>query len=132
MMVNTFLMIFTNRWLGHFSDRFGERLLLVLTSLALVFIFAGYAYITFLPALIVAYVIDNVLFGSSVALKSYISKIASQKRFSGDFHRRRGDSIHRYVVFVYGAGESRSGKPKEGNILIVSYCINIYPKFTSS
>ncbi|KAA3635919.1 MAG: MFS transporter [Calditrichaeota bacterium] len=74
--VNNFITIFTNRYIGNISDRIGERFVLVLTSLLLFFIFLGYAYISFLPLLILFYVIDNVLFGSSIALRSYLRKIA--------------------------------------------------------
>ena len=74
--VNNFITIFTNRYIGNISDKIGERFVLVLTSLLLFFIFLGYAYVSFLPVLIIFYVIDNVLFGSSIALRSYLRKIA--------------------------------------------------------
>ncbi|MEW6412778.1 MAG: MFS transporter [Candidatus Zixiibacteriota bacterium] len=69
--------IFTNRFLGNLSDRIGERVVLAGCSFVLVFIFAGYAYVTFLPILIAFYVLDHVLFGSSIALKSYLKKIST-------------------------------------------------------
>ena len=68
--------IFSNRMLGYLSDRMGERFVLAACSFVLVFIFTGYAYVTFLPVLIAFYIIDNVLFGSSIALKSYLRKMA--------------------------------------------------------
>jgi predicted MFS family arabinose efflux permease len=77
MLINSALTIFTNRLLGSLSDRVGERTVLVGCSFLLVFIFTGYAYVTFLPALIAFYFVDHVLFGSSIALKSYLRKIAS-------------------------------------------------------
>lgn len=75
-LVNNALTIFTNRVLGNLSDKVGERIVLATSSLLLVFIFAGYAYVTFLPVLIGFFLIDHVLFGSSIALKSYLRKMA--------------------------------------------------------
>jgi len=83
MLVNNFITIFTNRLLGNLSDRLGERTILVGCSLLLVFIFSGYAFVTFLPLLIVFYLLDNVLFGSSIALKSYLSKISTREDLTG-------------------------------------------------
>lgn len=75
MMTNSLITIFTHRWLGFFSDRFGERTVLALSSLMLIFIFTGYAYISYLPVLIALYLVDNILFGSAIALRSYLRKI---------------------------------------------------------
>ncbi len=77
MLANNVITFFTNRYLGYLSDKVGERAVLVGCSLLLVFIFTGYAYITFLPLLIGFYLLDNVLFGSSIALKSYLRKIST-------------------------------------------------------
>lgn len=83
MLANNFITIFTNRLLGNMSDRFGERTILVGCSLILVFIFSGYAFVSFLPVLIVFYLLDNILFGSSIALKSYLSKISTREDLTG-------------------------------------------------
>lgn len=83
MLANNLVTIFTNRALGHLSDRLGERYVLVGTSLTLAFIFTGYALVTYLPVLIAFYLIDNILFGSSIALKSYIRKISSREDLTG-------------------------------------------------
>ncbi len=80
---NSFVTIFTHRLIGHISDRFGERVILVGSSLILVFIFTGYAYVSFMPLLIAFFLIDNALFGSSIALKSYLRKIASEEDLTG-------------------------------------------------
>ncbi|UCG62768.1 MAG: MFS transporter [Candidatus Zixiibacteriota bacterium] len=76
MLANSALTIFTNRLLGNLSDKLGERTVLVSCSFLLVFIFSGYAYVSYLPVLIAFYFIDHVLFGSSIALKSYLRKMA--------------------------------------------------------
>jgi predicted MFS family arabinose efflux permease len=83
MLANNFITIFTNRWIGHISDKFGERVILVGCSFLLVFIFFGYAYVTYLPLLIAFYLCDNILFGSSIALKSYLKKISTAEDLTG-------------------------------------------------
>jgi len=83
MLTNNLITIFTNRFMGYLSDHFGERTLLVGCSFILVFIFTGYAFIGFLPLLIALYLVDNVLFGSSIALKSYLSKISTPDDLTG-------------------------------------------------
>lgn len=83
MLANNLLTVFTNRLLGRMSDGLGERIVLVGCSMILVFIFTGYAYITWLPLLIALYLIDNILFGSSIALKSYLSKISTPEDLTG-------------------------------------------------
>jgi predicted MFS family arabinose efflux permease len=82
-LINNFISIFTNRFLGRMSDRLGERTLLAGSSLLLVFIFSGYAVVTYLPLLIIFYLLDNVLFASSVALRSYLSKISDSEDLTG-------------------------------------------------
>jgi len=79
MLANNLITIFTNRFLGNLSDKLGERFIMAGSSLVLVFIFTGYAFIEYLPLLIGLYLIDNVLFGSAIALKSYLSKIADSE-----------------------------------------------------
>ncbi|MEZ5360224.1 MAG: MFS transporter [Candidatus Zixiibacteriota bacterium] len=83
MLSNNVITLFTNRYLGYLSDKVGERAVLVGCSFVLVFIFSGYAYITFLPLLIAFYLFDNVMFGSSIALKSYLRKISTPEDLTG-------------------------------------------------
>jgi predicted MFS family arabinose efflux permease len=68
--------IFTRRLLGNLTESIGERAVLVTTSFLLFFIFCGYALIPWLWPLIVLFLVDHVLFGSSIALQSYIRKVA--------------------------------------------------------
>lgn len=84
LIANNVITFFTNRWIGHMSDRIGEKVVLAAGSLLLVFIFCGYAYITFLPVLIGFYLIDNILFGSSIALQSYLQKISAPEDLTGN------------------------------------------------
>ena len=74
---------FTNRWMGNLTDKLGERFILAGSSLLLIFIFTGYAYIDYLPVLIVFYLIDNTLFNSAIALRSYLTKISSSEDLTG-------------------------------------------------
>ncbi len=76
--VSNVITIYTNRRIGVLVEKWGERTVLVGSSLFLVFIFSGYAYIPWLPLLAVFYVLDNILFGSSIALHSYIRKISDK------------------------------------------------------
>jgi len=61
---------------GKLVGRLGERLMLSVTFGTLAFVFLGYAYVTYLPALFVLYVIDNIAFGFNLALTTYFQKIA--------------------------------------------------------
>ncbi|HUU45515.1 MAG TPA: MFS transporter [Acidobacteriota bacterium] len=83
MLANNLVTIFTNRWLGRISDRLGERAVLVGCSFILVFVFAGYAYVSFLPLLIGLYLADNILYGSAIALKSYLRRICTAEDLTG-------------------------------------------------
>ncbi len=83
MFANFFITIFTSRIIGFLSDKFGEKIILVGSSFFLVFIFCGYAYVSYLPLLMFLYVIDNMLFGSSLALRSYLRKIAPTEDITG-------------------------------------------------
>jgi predicted MFS family arabinose efflux permease len=51
-------------------------LMLSVASGVLVFVFLGYAYVAYLPALFVLYVMDNILLGFNLALTTYFQKIA--------------------------------------------------------
>jgi predicted MFS family arabinose efflux permease len=75
-LVNSLVNIFALRWVGRLVGQLGERLMLSIAFGTLVFVFLGYAYVTFLPALFVLFVIDNVMFGFNLALTTYFQKIA--------------------------------------------------------
>ncbi len=71
--------IWTNKKLGNLTEQLGERFMLAFTSFVLIFIFAGYAYVVSLYVLLGFFILDSVLFGSSVALNSFIRKIAPKQ-----------------------------------------------------
>jgi predicted MFS family arabinose efflux permease len=62
--------------LGRLVGRFGERRMLTLNFLSLIGIFVGYAIIDEPLVLIGLFIVDNLLFGFTLALNSYFQKIA--------------------------------------------------------
>ncbi|OQY26532.1 MAG: hypothetical protein B6I38_11215 [Anaerolineaceae bacterium 4572_5.1] len=74
--VNSVANIYALQMIGKLVGRWGERLMLSIAFGALIFIFLGYAYITYLPVLFALFVLDNVLFGFNLALSTYFQKIA--------------------------------------------------------
>ena len=76
--ISNVVTIYTNSLMGNLVEKLGERMVLAGSSFLLIFIFSGYAYISWLPLLFLFFVIDNVLFGSSIALHSYARKIADK------------------------------------------------------
>lgn len=76
LLVNSLINTYTLGQLGRLVARFGERTVLSWNFVGLILIFVGYAYITWLPALFVLFVLDNIFFGFSLAVDSYFQKIA--------------------------------------------------------
>ncbi|MBD3235050.1 MAG: MFS transporter [candidate division Zixibacteria bacterium] len=83
-LINGILIIFTSRLIGYLTETIGERNVLVGTSFILTFIFLGYAYVNYLPLLIGCFILDHILFGSSIALNSYLRKISSPEDLTGN------------------------------------------------
>ncbi len=61
---------------GKAIDRWGERRVLTVNYVALVFIFIGYAVVTYLPALFALYIMDGIVFTLSIAVTTYMDRIA--------------------------------------------------------
>jgi predicted MFS family arabinose efflux permease len=76
-LVNSLINIVTLRLSGTLVARLGERIVLSVTFGMLIFVFLGYAYVTSLPVLFALFVLDNILFGTSLALTTYFQKIAA-------------------------------------------------------
>jgi predicted MFS family arabinose efflux permease len=74
--VNSVASFFALPQLGRLVGLFGERRTLAFNFVCLIGIFLGYATIESPIALIALFVIDNILFGFSLALNSYFQKIA--------------------------------------------------------
>jgi predicted MFS family arabinose efflux permease len=75
-LVNSLINVVTLRLAGTFVTRLGERVVLSATFAILIFVFLGYAYVSYLPVLFALFVLDNILFGTSLALTTYFQKIA--------------------------------------------------------
>jgi predicted MFS family arabinose efflux permease len=75
-LINSLVNAYALQLVGKLVGRLGERLMLSIASGTLIFVFLGYAYVTYLPALFVLYMIDNILFGFNLALTTYFQKIA--------------------------------------------------------
>ena len=77
-LINQALITLTGPMLGRLVDRLGERVMLSASYLGLVFVFAGYALIDHRPTLYVLYCIDNLIFFGSIALNTYLYRIADR------------------------------------------------------
>ena len=77
--VNNAINIYTRQMMGGLIDRFGERGILIFNYTLLIFIFLGYAYVSYLPLLYALYCLDNILFGFSMARTTYLDKIAPRE-----------------------------------------------------
>jgi predicted MFS family arabinose efflux permease len=75
-LVNSLINVVTLRLAGTLVARLGERVVLSGTFALLIFVFLGYAYVSFLPVLFVLFVLDSILFGTGLALTTYFQKIA--------------------------------------------------------
>ncbi len=74
--VNNVLNLYTRTKIGKLIDRVGEKPMLTITYVTLIFVFWGYAYLQNIVFLAALYCIDHILFGVNVAFPSYLSKIA--------------------------------------------------------
>ncbi|UCF60963.1 MAG: MFS transporter [Anaerolineaceae bacterium] len=74
--INSLVSVYTMQLMGKLVGRLGERLMLSIAFSALGFVFLGYAFVSYLPALFVLFVLDNILFGFNLALATYFQKIA--------------------------------------------------------
>jgi predicted MFS family arabinose efflux permease len=75
-LINNLIGAFVYRQFGKVIAHFGERRVLTFNFLFLIFVFLGYAYVSSPSTLYLLFVVDQVLFGFSIALQSYFQKIA--------------------------------------------------------
>ena len=75
-LVNSVVSFLALPQLGRLVGRFGERTMLTVNFLCLIGIFLGYALVDATLVLVTLFVLDNLLFGFSLALNSYFQKIA--------------------------------------------------------
>ncbi len=82
LVLNTLVSIITVPMIGRLIDRVGERRVLAVNYAFLVFLFAGYALVTQLWLLVILYCVDNAFFGFSMAINTYLKKIAPPQEVS--------------------------------------------------
>jgi predicted MFS family arabinose efflux permease len=75
-LINSLVNTYALQLVGRLVGQLGERLMLSFAFGTLVFVFLGYAYVTYLPVLFILFVIDNIMFGFNLALATYFQKIA--------------------------------------------------------
>ena len=75
-LVNSLISTFILPQLGKLVARFGERKVLTFNFFGLIFVFLGYAWVSYLPLLYALLVLDHIFFGFNLALESYFQKIA--------------------------------------------------------
>jgi MFS family permease len=75
-LINQTLVTLTGPLMGRLVDRFGERLMLSLSHLGLIFVFLGYALVENRLTLYTLYCVDNLIFFGAIALTTYVHKIA--------------------------------------------------------
>ncbi|HEX32135.1 MAG TPA: MFS transporter [Candidatus Acetothermia bacterium] len=78
-LVNNLINTYAYQYIGKLVSRVGERLVLTLSSIILIPIFLGYAYVGILPLLYVLFVLDNILFGVNMAVTTYLQKISDSQ-----------------------------------------------------
>jgi MFS family permease len=76
LLANTVVTMISSLPIGHLIDRIGERSLLIANYVVLIFLFAGYALVHTVLLLGILFCIDNVLFGCSTAITTYLGKLA--------------------------------------------------------
>ncbi|MSR83309.1 MAG: MFS transporter [Candidatus Latescibacteria bacterium] len=75
-LINQVLVTLTGPLMGRLVDRWGERVMLSLSHLGLIFVFLGYALVQHRPTLYALYCVDNLIFFGAIALTTYVHKIA--------------------------------------------------------
>jgi MFS family permease len=78
-LANSLIGAFVFPQLGKLVARFGERKVLTLNFIGLIFVFLGYAWVENLPVLYALFILDNLFFGLNLAIESYFQKIAHSR-----------------------------------------------------
>jgi len=74
--INQLLITLTGPLVGRLIDRLGERIMLSISYAGLALVFLGYGLLDNLNALYVLYCMDNLLFFGSIALNTYLNRMA--------------------------------------------------------
>ena len=76
MMVSTALNLYAGPRVGRWIDAVGERRVLIIANAGVIAVFVGYAAIPSVPVLFLLYVVDSLLFTLSLALTTYLGRLA--------------------------------------------------------
>jgi MFS family permease len=74
--INNLITTYASAQLGKLVARFGERKVLTVNFLGLIFVFLGYAFVPYVPVLFALFILDHIFFGFNLAVDSYFQKIA--------------------------------------------------------
>ena len=83
-LINSIVSALAYQRLGKLVDRVGERVVLSVSALVSIPIFLGYAYLENLTLLFAFFILDNIVFGFSLARETYLQKIAPKQEITGN------------------------------------------------
>ncbi len=76
MIANQLVTMFFAPLIGKWIIRFGERKILTIEYIGLIFVFLAYAYVPTWELAVALYIIDHAFFAMAIAMKTYFQKIA--------------------------------------------------------
>lgn len=79
-MVAAIIGVFFRQYFGLFTDRYGERVMLVADSFLFVGICAGFAFSASLWLLYPLYILDNLMFATGIARATYLNRVTTDRR----------------------------------------------------
>jgi len=77
--LNNVITYFISPYIAKGINRFGERKMLSLEYISLIFVFLGYAFIESGIAVAILYIIDHIFFGFSMGINTYFHKTGDKK-----------------------------------------------------
>lgn len=77
--INNIITYFVSPYIAKGINRFGERKMLSLEYLSLIFVFLGYAYIENAWIVAALYIVDHIFFGFSMGINTYFHKTGDTK-----------------------------------------------------
>ncbi len=83
-LINSLVNTYALQLVGKLVGQLGERLMLSFAFGTLALVFLGYAYVTYLPALFILFVIDNIMFGFNLALATF----SEDRGYAGGDHQQ--------------------------------------------
>ncbi|MFC0876031.1 MFS transporter [Saccharicrinis sp. FJH2] len=77
--VNNLITWQLNPYIGKWINKFGERKVLSMEYMSLIFVFIGYAFIEEPIIVALLYIVDHIFFGFSIGIKTFFQKTADPK-----------------------------------------------------